>query len=73
MRIYGQCGMAAKDDGLVPETARYGRCWWFWLPRLHWNGGIPLRHVCCDVSVKWLCFWCGFYVWSNVNSRREPK
>jgi hypothetical protein len=72
MRISPQYGMASRGKTDL-ETPRFGRCWWYWRPRLRWNGGVPGKDRCCDINFFWLCFWCGFYVWSDVKSWREPK
>jgi hypothetical protein len=56
-----QCTSDAAADRLV--TPRYGYCWWFWLPKAHYNGGRPDRNEVLDLTWSWLCFWCSFTAW----------
>jgi len=61
-------GMAGRVDDKPVEgvdSPRYGRWWWFWLPSLHWNKGIPWRGECLDVTFQWLCFWVTATRWGG--------
>ena len=52
--------MANDDIDYNFERPRFGFYWWFWLPRIKWNGGKFGRDACVDFNVMWLCFWVGF-------------
>ena len=66
MRITFNKGIAGKWDGDVNLTDhKFGRNWWFWFPRLHWNGGVPWKRHVVDVTLNWLCFRAGFTIWPS--------
>jgi hypothetical protein len=45
------------------KLVRFGRCWWYWLPSMHWNGGRFWRGQCLDASAMFLCFSLNLTVW----------
>jgi len=73
MRITFHAGTAARYDPAYMTERRpwFGRCWGFWFPRLNWNGG-GWGDTCTDLSLSWLCFWCGLLVWWRT-SRTKPE
>lgn len=58
-------GKASLWDGkdLTLDKPRYGYNWFFWFPRLHWNGGFPWKREVTDISCSWLMFWLGVTIW----------
>lgn len=64
--------IAAKGTNGI-ERPRFGRCWWYWRPRIKWNHGIPWRDVCCDIGITWLCFSPYVIIWSNIPSPRKRR
>lgn len=64
----GIAGRIAKDDIIEDfENSRYGFYWWFWLPVYMSNGGSIKRREVVDISVSFLCFWCGVILWPKNN------
>lgn len=54
--------MTKPEYGVIPKM---GRSWWFWLPYLKWNKGIPYYHAYSEISISWLCYWFGIYFQRN--------
>ena len=54
------------------EPPRMGHCWWFWLPRVHGNGGRPWRREVLDFSIQWLCFGWNFTLWPKPRKGDFP-
>lgn len=46
------------------EKPRFGRNWWFWMPKPSTNGGRFKRHETTDIGISWLCFCVSFTVYS---------
>ncbi len=62
----GVSGKVLPDDVIEDfERPKFGRYWWFWLPRLKWNKGRFSRGEIVDTGVMWLCFWLDFTFWPN--------
>ena len=47
------------------ERPRFGRNWWFWLPKISNNGGGFKKGNCTDVGIMWLCFSADFTWFRN--------
>lgn len=66
-------GQAMKVGSPKPEwcpDAKMGRTWWYWLPRLRWNGGSFVRREIVGLTFTWLCFWYSV-TFSTVRTVRE--
>ena len=63
MKLQFHWGQSGKGNNHV-NPQWFGYCWGFWLPRLKWNKGLPLRDRCVDISIMWLCFWVGIILYS---------
>lgn len=67
----GESGTPYLCAGHV-TTPRYGFCWWFWLPTLHYNGARLDRHEVLDLSLSWLCCWCTVTAWPKQDGTLKP-
>lgn len=53
-------GRVMDDDTFADEEGpRYGFYWWFWLPKVKYNGGKFSCQHCVDYGINWLCFHVG--------------
>ena len=52
------------------KESKYGFYWWFWKPRLNYNGGKFKYRECIDIGINWLCFWIGVTFWPLSKSNR---
>jgi hypothetical protein len=70
----GRCSPeeAREQAKYCSPPPRFGRFWWFWLPTPQWNGGLPWRDVCTDVTLKFLCFGVNLLIWRTGN-RKELR
>lgn len=44
--------------------------WWFWFPRLGWNGGVPWKQEVVDIYINWLRYSVGLIIWPT--SKENP-
>ena len=54
---------ACKYDGDKTITDnKFGYNWFYFFPRLNWNGGY-WKNVVTDLSVSWFCYNFGVLIW----------
>jgi len=54
----------------VPRYARFGFYWFFYVPRLCWNGGRFGRNECVDVTLQWLRWSLSFTAYQPTKRGR---
>jgi hypothetical protein len=47
-----------------PHRPRFGRNWWFWLPKLITNSGRFRCYENTDINLNFLCFWVSITVYA---------
>lgn len=61
-------GKAAKWDGDPCIVPSMGFNWFYWFPRVRWNGGSLFRKEVIDLGFSWFCFWIGITIYGNQNT-----
>ena len=57
----------------APTRPRFGRCWWFWLPKFSTNGGRFKPHQNTDWQIHWLCWVVSLTVYAWKCSHNEES
>lgn len=53
----------------VGQKPRFGRCWWFWLPRIQ-IGNDPERYR--TIKFMWLCYWREYVFDWKIHAPDQP-
>lgn len=73
MKIYINLVMSGKFNGKKDETIipKFGRNWFYWLPKLKNNKGKFWKNQVTDIGIIWLFWVLDITIWGNNKSTEQ--